>query len=172
MVYVWLFSDFHRYFQMLKSTLITEKENNFSKTNNHDFCSKKSAENLKIRAEALFFIPATKCNCILTTHAFYFSVLQTIPVKSPKQLFSPKVTTNAYFSSLCKSVLVHCQKIFSLLKATMRLFTMSNCYFKSLIGLYYGLVGLCYRSVTAVFQNCYLKRLVHSHLEKLRRKKS
>lgn len=31
MVYVRLFSDFHSYFQMLKSTFITEEESNFGK---------------------------------------------------------------------------------------------------------------------------------------------
>ena len=91
MVYVQLFSDCYRYFQMLKSTFITEENKEITIT---IFVVKKSAENLKIRAKVLFFIPAIKCNCILTTHAFYFSDLQTIPVKSTKQVFSPKVTTN------------------------------------------------------------------------------
>lgn len=136
---------------MLKSTFPTE-ENNFGKKSDNDFCSKKSVENVKIKVKALVFIPTIKCNCRLTTHAFYFSDLQTIPVKSPKQVFGPKLTTNTYFSSsLCKSVLVHFWRIFSFLKATIRLFTMSNCYFKSLTGLYYSLIGFCFCSVTAVF---------------------
>lgn len=50
-------------------------------------------------------------------------------------------------------------RIFSLLEATVRLFSMSNCYSKSLEGLYYCLMGLCYCSVTATFQNCFLSSL-------------
>lgn len=56
MVYVWVFSNFYTYFQMLKSTFITEEENNFGKQMTITiFVVKKSAENLKVRAKVLFF---------------------------------------------------------------------------------------------------------------------
>lgn len=77
---------------------------------------------------------------------------------NPQSRYSDPRSLQTYFS-VRKSVLVHLWRIFSFLKTTIRLFTMSNCYFKSLTGLYSSLVFQPCRPLL-LQSNCYLPKLL------------
>lgn len=76
MVYVWLFSDFHRYFQMLKSAFITEEENNFVKqmTTTGFVVKKKSVENLNKEVKFCFSFQPSNVTVYLP-HMLFISLI-------------------------------------------------------------------------------------------------